>query len=262
MARGGLELAVYDPGPASLPAAVIAHGVGSTARFVTEAFAGPLEEAGYRLVTYDARGHGSSTPVPQRFAHSLEAYAADLGAVAGSVGARLVGGVSLGGHAAVRWAVSSGARLDGVIACLPAWVGPDVAGDGPHAAVAREVIEVGIEGMLERLASDDQLPEWLRDVLLRDLPVHDADSLVAALVAIDGGEAPGKADLMALRTPLGIVGWPDDPGHPARVAHAWSLSARHGALRLTSLDAVGEDREALGRAALEALDLARNAGGE
>jgi pimeloyl-ACP methyl ester carboxylesterase len=240
---------------------VIAHGVGSSARFVREAFTDPVAEAGYRLVAYDTRGHGASTPVPQRLAHTIDAYADDLGAVVGSVGARLVGGVSAGAHAAVRWAARGGgeaARLDGVLACLPAWTGTAGKGEGPHAAVAREAIELGRDGMLARVGSDAQMPGWLREVLLRDWRLHDADSLVAALVALDGAEAPGEADLLALRCPLAVAGWPDDPGHPARVAQTWSLTARQGALRMTSLEAVGVDRSALGRAALEALDLARN----
>lgn len=257
--RGGVDVALYDDTGSALPPAVIAHGVGSSARFVTEAFEGPLEAAGYRLVTYDLRGHGRSTPVPQRFAHTLDHHAADLGAVATAVGARLVGGISIGAHVAVRWAAREQAALDGVVACLPVWTGVALPGEGPYAAVAAAVIEGGAQRLHDAIRDDPDLPDWLRDVGLRDLPTNDPDSLVAMLVALDGGEAPGGADLEGLRAPLGLAAWPDDPGHPARVAQVWSLTAPRAALRLTSIEEVGRDREALGRAALDALDLARNA---
>ncbi len=125
----------------------------------------------------------------------------------------VIGGVSLGGQAAVG-AAAAQVPCDAVLACLPAWSGRAVPGEGPHAAVAAEVASVGVAGMLARFRADTTMVPWLREVLLRDWAAHDPASLAAALTALDGGQAPTGTELADLPVPLAVVGWPDDPGHP------------------------------------------------
>lgn len=249
---GGVTLVALDHGPPELPPAVIAHGVGSSPRFIREAFAAPLAAAGYRLVAYHLRGHGDSTPLPDPADHDLDRHVADLDAVAAAVGARLVGGVSLGAHIAATWAADR-EDLDGVLLCLPAWTGRATPGVGPHAAVADTVRRGGLTALVATVRQDPSLPDWLRDLLLRDWATHPADSLVAALIALDGGQAPDAETLRRIRVPAGVVGWPEDPGHPLEVARAWAEQLPRAALRCTSLDAVGAGRTALGAAAVRAL---------
>ncbi|MBW3663774.1 MAG: alpha/beta hydrolase [Actinobacteria bacterium] len=235
---------------------MVAHGVGSSPRFIREAFAAPLAALGYRLVAYDLRGHGASTPLPDPGDHAFDAHVADLAAVADEVGARVVGGVSLGGHAAAAVAAER-SDLEGLIVCLPAWTGTATRGDGPHAVIASEVRRGGVEPVLDRLAGDGSVPQWLAELLGRDWRTHPAASLAAALTALDGGEAPTGATLARVTVPTGIVGWPDDPGHPLEVATAWAAAMPGAKLVTTTLDAVGEGRTALGAAAVRALLSAR-----
>lgn len=249
---GGVPLAVVEVGPADAPPMVVAHGVGSSARFVVDAFGAPVVGAGLRLVAYDLRGHGESGVVRDPADHAFERQVEDVHAVAEAVGARLVGGVSLGGHAAVGYAARGG-DVDAVVACLPAWTGRAVPGEGPHAAVAAEVAEVGVGALIERFRSDTVMQPWLRRVLVRDWSVHDAASLRAALIALDGALAPTDAELAALPVPLGVVGWPGDPGHPLDVARAWADRAPRGVLVETSLAAMEDDPTVLGRATVRAL---------
>lgn len=249
---GGVPLAVVEVGPSDAPPLVIAHGVGSSARFVVAAFGAPVVGAGYRLVTYDLRGHGGSGPVRHPARHALERQVEDLHAVVEVVGARLVGGVSLGGHAAVGYGARGG-DVDAVVACLPAWTGRAIPGEGPHAAVAAEVSAVGVGAMVERFRADTVMQPWLRRVLIRDWSVHDPGSLRAALIALDGALAPTDAELSGLAVPLGVIGWPDDPGHPLDVARSWAARAPRGRLVETTLGAMEEDPTALGRAAVRAL---------
>lgn len=252
MAGAGVELCVKALGAPEAPGLLLAHGVGSSARYLREAFAVPVCAAGWRLVVYDLRGHGASTRVTDPAGHALDRHVADLDAVAAATGAEVVGGVSLGGHVATAWAARGG-RPRAVVACLPAWTGRAVPGDGPHAAMAAEVAEVGVDGMLARLRADTSVPAWLRATLLEDWPSHDRASLEAALISLDGGLAPTAAELQALPCPLGVVGWQGDPGHPAAVAHEWVMHAPHAALRATTVTAPDRDPHALGHLLVDVL---------
>lgn len=249
----GAELAAYVDGDPEAPALVLGHGVGSSARFLREAFADPVTMAGWRLVTYDLRGHGGSTDARDPGDLGLAAYASDAAAVAAAVDARVLGGVSLGGHAAVAAVASRRVEVAAVLACLPAWSGDAVEGEGPHAVVASEVRAVGIDGVLARLEQATDLPVWLRDLLLRDYRGHDSASLAAALLALDGATAPSRSDIERLGVPIALVAWSDDPGHPDAVAHDWADAAGRAAVVQTTIDAVGRDRRAMGRAAVAAL---------
>jgi pimeloyl-ACP methyl ester carboxylesterase len=255
--HGGVAIATFELGPPDAPAWLIAHGAGSSARFIVEAFAGPVLATGARLVTYDLRGHGASGAVPDRDAHHLAVQAADLLAVADAVAGdiEVVGGVSLGGHAAVRALAgpdSAGpAAVEVALACLPAWTGVAAVGTGPHAANAAEVRAVGVPAVIERLRVAGGLPGWLRETLLTDYPRHDPESLAATLEALDGGHAPSEDELRALRVPLAVVGWPDDPGHPLAVAERWAELASPSAIGRCRLQDLEGDVEALGRCAVE-----------
>jgi pimeloyl-ACP methyl ester carboxylesterase len=258
----GVRLAVVELGPSDAPGWLVAHGAGSSARLVAAAFAGPVVAAGARLVTYDLRGHGASDVVADPADHHLDRQVADLMAVARAVPGTLevIGGVSLGGHAAVRALARHHRQLPDIeiaLACLPAWTGPAAAGTGPHAGNAAEVRRIGIGAVIDRLRMAEGMPAWLRETLLADYPRHDAASLTATLEALDGGEAPDEAELRGLPVPLGVVGWPDDPGHPLAVAERWAaLASPHpaGFLRLSDLEG---DVEALGRCTV---DVARACG--
>ena len=251
-AHDGSRLAVVEVGASDAPACLLAHGAGSSARFITAAFAGPTLAAGRRLVTYDLRGHGASSPARAVGDHHLEVHAADLSAVAATTAeVEVIGGVSLGAHAAVL-AVAAGsvATPAATLACLPAWTGIADRGQGPHAAVAAEIRRDGLAAMIARLEADVSMPGWLRDTLLADYPRHDPASLTAALVALDGGVAPTDDTLVRFPTPLAVVGWADDPGHPAAVATWWAGQAATSALGWSSLSALEADGvDALGVAA-------------
>ena len=246
------EVDVTTVGAASAPAVLLLHGVGSSGRFLVDAFAEPLTTAGWRLVAADVRGHGRSTPWPDPADHALAHLAQDVIELVGWSGARVVGGVSLGGHAAVE-AAARGAEVDAVVACLPAWTGTAEPGVGPHAAVAGQVRATGIAGMLEGFDADTSMVPWLREVLLRDWAACDPTSLQAALLALDGGRAPDPTAIAGLRVPLGLVAWADDPGHPLAVAEEWARLARRSVLEQISLDGAQADLTVFGAAAVAAL---------
>lgn len=247
-----VELAVAEIGDPAAPAVVLAHGVGSSARFVAAACATPLVAAGWRLVVYDARGHGSSTACPELDDHVLDAHAVDLDAVVAAAGGPervdAVGGISLGGHAALRW---EGAATR--VVCLPAWSGVARAGEGPHAFIAASLRRDGLEAHLRRLRADREMPRWLRDTLVADQSRHDRASLTAALLALDGGEAPTADEVATLAAPLAVVGWRGDPGHPFEVAEQLVAAARTATLTELALGDLDDRLTRFGDAVVEAL---------
>lgn len=248
----GVELAVMRDGPAG-PVALVAHGAGSSGRFVRAAFAEPVRrELGLALVTYDLRGHGASTPVHSPDRHGLAHHVADLAAVAETCDAVVIGGVSLGAHVALAH-LARGGGADAAFACLPAWTGRAVPGEGPHAAVAADVARAGIPAMIAQLHADASLPDWLRDTLVTDWSVHHPASLAAALTSLDGGLAPTEAELRGLAVPTAVVGWPDDPGHPEAVARAWAEWLPGGRAVEASMDEMDTGVDHLGEVTARAL---------
>ena len=252
--EGDVALEITEVGPGDAPAVVIVHGAGSSARFVIDAFAAAVTDSGARLVTFDQRGHGASAPARTVAAHALGRLVDDLGrvvaaTVAGSLA--LLGGVSLGAHVAVRALTTGRVRADRALAVAPAWTGRATPGDGPHAAIAARLEADGIAASLARLATEEGLADWLRATVVTDHARHDPASLVAALRALDGGEAPTLAEVAALDVPLTVAGWEGDPGHPFEVASSWA--AAHGC-RPVILDLARIDVEGVG--SIGALSLA------
>lgn len=249
--REGIRLAVAELGDSALPAAVIAHGVGSCREFVAACFARPLLEAGFQLVTYDLRGHARSTPLRDPEHHALEEHAADLAAVADAVGARLIGGISLGGHAATLLATSR-PEVGGLLVALPGWVGAPTVAAALNAAAADEVAAVGIDGALARMAADESAQNWVLDEVRASWSRHDPASLVAALRAAALTTTPDHATLSHVAAPTGIAAVDDDMAHPVPAAQALADAIPNARLATISLFSMATDRSVLGAAAVQA----------
>ena len=249
----GAVLSTRFHGDLRAPRLLLQHGVGSSCTYLDEAVAPPLVTAGWCVVVADLRGHGAASPVRDAAHHALDRLVADVAALAEAVAPVAVGGVSAGGHAATAAVARGAVDVARVVAALPAWTGRAVPGEGPHAAVAAEVRDHGVAGMVARLRDEPGLEPWLRRVLLRDLTAGDEASVEAALLALDGGLAPTLVELRSVRVPLGVVGWPDDPGHPLAVARQWAAAAPDATLVTTSLEAPSTDQFALGGAMATAL---------
>lgn len=250
----GVRIATTAVGDPDAPIVLFGHGVGSSSRFLLDAFGPPLVGAGWQVVAHDLRGHGASTPCLQPSDYDLDRLVQDLDRLVEVFAPRVLAGVSLSAHVAVRYAAKTPQVSPAVVACLPAWTGASEPGVGPHAVVADTVGAAGVPAMIEHFATDGGLRPWLRDVLVRDWAIHDEPSLVAALRSLDGGGAPTLSDLRALAAPLALVGWPDDPGHPLEVAQAWRDAARQAWLEPIALADLEGDLTRFGEAAVAALE--------
>ena len=210
---------------------MVLPGAGSSADFVRRAFLLPLRAAGYALVAPQPVPGADLVPAAFR---SLDAAAAEHGPRL-----RLVGGISLGAHTAARWTAACRADVDGVLLVLPAWTG---APGGVAAATAESA------GLVERLGTAGALAAaW---------PAY-GDGLAPSLRAAAAAPGPTPAELSALGVPAGLVAFPDDPLHPAAVAHEWAAAIPRAAVRELPLAAPAADRSILGTTALAALTAAR-----
>ncbi|WP_215550309.1 alpha/beta hydrolase [Amycolatopsis sp. CA-230715] len=231
--------------PAS--AAVVLPGTGSDELFAGAVFAGPLA----------AVGVNAQLPPPPPGDRLIPGYFAALDAAAAR-GPILVGGISFGAHLAAEWAVANRDRCAGVLAALPAWQGAP--GDAPASLAARAsadlVRRTGLEATLR--ASTAGVPHWLADELTRAWRRH-GDDLADSLLAAACHSAPALSALATLDVPVGIAACVDDPVHPAAIAHAWASALPRAVVVESTLAALGEDRESLGRAAVLAFLRAQSA---
>ncbi len=112
------------------PPIVLLHGLTATHRYVVMG-SRLLERSGHRVVAYDARGHGRSSPAPDPAAYGYERLARDLEAVLDALGlARAaLAGASMGAHTALRFALAHPERVAALGLVTPAFDPSAPAGD-------------------------------------------------------------------------------------------------------------------------------------
>jgi pimeloyl-ACP methyl ester carboxylesterase len=232
--RGGVTLSGEESGGGpNATAVVLLHGLTATRRYVVMG-SRSLQRTGHRVIAYDARGHGRSSPAPAPSEYGYERLAADLEAVLDAAGAEraLLAGASMGAHTAVRFALESPARVAALVLITPAF-DPAAAGSGRELArwdaLAQGLREGGVEGFV-RAYDLDSVPERWREtvatVLRQRLSAHEhPQALADALHAVprsrpfEAFEQLGEIDVPAL-----VVGSRDeaDPGHPLATAERYA----------------------------------------
>lgn len=219
--------------------AVLLHGSGSTGDFADRALGPALRAAGWAVRALEDRTGDVAACVEQ-----LER------AAAAEAGPLLVAGISLGAHAAVRWAAGVRAeRLEGLLLAMPAWTGAASAVAGLSALAAADVERDGLETVLARLGHQG----WVGEELARAWPAYGQERLVRALRATAVSPGPAPAELGSVPVPVGLVAVADDPFHPVQVAREWRRLVPRGALEVLAAEAPARDRAVLGRAGLRAL---------
>lgn len=214
---------------------VLLHGLTATRRNVVQG-SRHLLTRGLRLIGYDARGHGESSPAPDPDAYEYADLAADLGAVADALGLErfALAGSSMGAATAARFALEHGDRLSALVLITPAYLG---AGRLDAAALAHwdrlaDALEAGdVDAFVERTGVGE-LPERWREAARvatrqrierhRDLAaVARAVRVVPRSAAFDDVD-----DLRALSVPTLVAATRDaaDPGHPLAVAERYATA--------------------------------------
>jgi pimeloyl-ACP methyl ester carboxylesterase len=237
-----LEAAPFEVGPAPLlrgetegegPAVVLCHGITATRRYVLHG-SRALARAGYRVVSYDARGHGESEAAPVGEGYGYPQLVEDLERVVGDqlgAGRFLFGGHSMGAHTAVGYALRRPERLAGLVLIGPTFLGtikPESLEywDGLAAALEAE----GIEGFVAYIGDRQGIdPRWRDSVLRftreRMLRQGDLGAVAQALREVPRSQPFGALDeLSRIDVPALVVASNDDadPGHPYAAAAAYA----------------------------------------
>jgi pimeloyl-ACP methyl ester carboxylesterase len=209
---------------------VVLHGLTATRRYVVMG-SKQLPKAGFRLIGYDARGHGESDPAPARTAYEYSDLAADLGALLDHFGLEraALAGASMGAHTALHFALAHPERVAALIEITPAFDGTDREGElDEWDALADGLEHGGVEGFMAAYQPRVD-PRWRETALLvtrQRLARHRHPDAVADALRVVPRSRPFESldDLRSLEVPVLVIGSRDeaDPGHPLAVAQAYA----------------------------------------
>jgi pimeloyl-ACP methyl ester carboxylesterase len=238
----GEESDPAHPGVGGVPI-VLLHGLTATRRYVVMG-SRLLERSGYRVIAYDARGHGRSGPGGRGGrANSIAAYgyerlARDLGAVldALQIPRAALAGASMGAHTALRFALEHPERVAALGLVTPAF-DPAAPSDSSEAGspegdrdvLARALREGGVEGFVGAYDFSTVPPAWretVERVVRQRLSLHEHPEAVADALQGVSRSRPFEdfAELAAIAVPTVVVGSRDevDPGHPLALAERYA----------------------------------------
>lgn len=220
---------------------VLLHGLTATRRYVLQG-SNLLARGGRRVISYDARGHGESSPAPEPPAYEYADLTADLRCVLDELGLDrpVLVGSSMGAASALALALDDPARVSALVQITPAFDGSprqDPADLEHWDSLAEALDREDIDAFLER-SEINAVPERFRETALLavrqrlerhgDLgAVGDAVRVVPRSRAFAGLEGLERLDL-----PVLVVGSRDDtdPGHPLAVAEEYARRLPRGRL--------------------------------
>jgi pimeloyl-ACP methyl ester carboxylesterase len=231
--QDGVTLAVEDSG--SGDPVVLLHGLTATRRYVVMG-SKALERRGHRVIAYDARGHGNSSPALEADAYGYEQLAADLEQVLDglSIDRAVLAGSSMGAHTLLRFALQHPERVGGLVVITPAYEPQSNDEPGRLArwdALADGLRHGGIDGFLAAYG-EPQVPAALRETVIKvirqRLTLHEHPEAVADALHRVPRSRPFKMieDLAAISVPVAVVASGDeaDPGHPRAVGEAYAAA--------------------------------------
>lgn len=226
---GSLQLNVVSEGEGK--PIVLLHGLTASQKYGAMG-SNQIPKSGFRLVTYDARGHGKSE-APKDGSYSYSLLVDDLVDVLDqlNIDQAVIGGTSMGSHTSLLFALRYPERVAGLLLTTPAYLPGDH--DNP---VERDrwnrlsfaLRDGGIEEFIQAEEWERCDPRW-RDVVMtatrQRLQTH--QDLVSVADAIDGITTSSVfsdlAELATIDLPVTIIASSDhaDPWHQLAVADAW-----------------------------------------
>jgi pimeloyl-ACP methyl ester carboxylesterase len=228
----GVQLAVEHSGDGT--PVVLLHGLTATHRYVVMG-SSYLERSGHLVVSYDARGHGESSPAPDRAAYGYAELQADLEAVldALEIERAVLAGASMGAHTLLRFALAKPDRVVGLVVITPAF-DPDTNDDPERLArwdaLANGLERGGVEGFIAAY-DEPRAGQWhdtVIKVIRQRLSQHKHPEAVADALRVVPRSRPFArvADLGAISVPVAVVVSDDepDPGHPKAIGEGYAAA--------------------------------------
>jgi pimeloyl-ACP methyl ester carboxylesterase len=215
------------------PPVVLCHGITATRRYVLHG-SKALPRAGYEVITYDARGHGESDPAPVGEGYGYLQQVGDLERVVETeVGEDrfVLGGHSMGAHAAVAYALRHPERVAALALIGPVYTGEIRSSSLEYWDGLAAALEAGgVDGFVAYVDEEQGIdPRW-RDSVLRFtrerlLLQRHPEALAQALREVSRSQPFDSLDeLGSLAVPTLLVASNDDadPGHPYEAAAAYA----------------------------------------
>jgi pimeloyl-ACP methyl ester carboxylesterase len=213
------------------PTVLLAHGFGGSARNF-----GPQMRAlkdRYRVVRYDARGHGRSEAPADPLAYTPATFVDDMRRVLDELGAptAVVGGLSMGAGIALRFALVHPARVRGLALCaFPAGADDPEGFAGKALAFAGTIERQGLEAAGHdyvwgpRTRLDRNAVNFVRQGFLEH-PPHGLALTLRGVIAAQPSVEAVRTELARVRCPvLVLVGSEDGPSLRASRALAAAIS--------------------------------------
>ncbi len=231
--RAGARLSVAESGTGT--PVVLLHGLTATRRYVVMG-SRALERGGHRLLAYDARGHGRSSPAPEPGAYTYEELGQDLVAVLDAAGLEraVLAGASMGAHTALWLALRAPERVAGLVVITPGY--DPATQDDPRRLARWDALADGLErggvgGFLSAYGTP-RVPERWREtvvtVIRQRMSLHEHPEAVAQALRVVPRSRPfGElVELSAIGVPATVVASNDeaDPGHPRALAEAYAAA--------------------------------------
>ena len=229
----GVRLSAQEQGEG--PPVVLLHGLTATRRYVVMGSTG-LQRTGHRVISYDARGHGRSSPAPAADAYGYELLGADLEAVMDAFGVEraVLAGASMGAHTLLWLALQRPERVGGLVVITPAY--DSATQDDPARlaywdSLASGLRQGGVDGFLSVASESGGEGKWretVDKVIRQRFALHEhLDAVADALEAVPRSRPFGELDeLGAIAVPTLVVASDDeaDPGHPQAVGEAYAAA--------------------------------------
>lgn len=235
------------------PALIFAHGLTSHRR-ITHRQLAPLADR-YRLMLFDQRGHGESTPVTDPALYTAERMADDLLAVLDAAGIEraVVGGESMGAATALAFALKHPERVQSLLLTAPAF-GEEVNSQRDRLVeMGENLSRLGMAQFLVNAAENQRRQfnwsEELIELVASMLGAHAPLSLATALKTVaEWRPFPDLSVVARLTCPVCILAWEQDPLHPIALARRLTATFPNAQLKMMApLPALFLDLPQVGR---------------
>lgn len=215
---------------------VLLHGLTATRRYVVMG-SKALERSGHRVIKYDARAHGRSSPAPSAEAYTYDQLGDDALAVLDNRGIEraVLAGASMGAHTLLNLALRRPERVAGLVVITPAYSADDALEEarlGRWDRLAAGLRSGGVDGFLEAYGTPEgvspEFAETIRVLTAQRLTQHEhLDALADALEALPRSRPFASLDQLAeISVPAVVVASDDaaDPEHPEELGRAYAAA--------------------------------------